>query len=354
MTRDAIHSMEFDVLALKVASPDTIRKWSFGEVSKPETINYRTQKPEKGGLFAEEIFGPTKDWECYCGKYKKIRYKGIVCDKCGVEVTHSIVRRDRMGHIELATPVSHIWFLRSIPSKIGLILDLSIQALERVIYFASFIISRVDEAGVADVHAELKKEYKTKVKQIEHEYEQKRSAAETEKKKAAEFKAIEKEKEKKMKALEEDLKAAEQELKEIRILNIISENRYQELSLRYGHLFDAGIGAGAICALLEKLDLSETAKRLEHEIEKSKGAKRDRLVRRTKLVKSLLKNQIRPEWMTLTVIPVIPPDLRPMVALDGGRFATSDLNDLYRRVINRNNRLKRLLELNAPEVICRN
>ena len=354
MTRDAIHSMEFDVLALKVASPDTIRKWSFGEVSKPETINYRTQKPEKGGLFAEEIFGPPKDWECYCGKYKKIRYKGIVCDKCGVEVTHSIVRRDRMGHIELATPVSHIWFLRSIPSKIGLILDLSIQALERVIYFASFIISRVDEAGVADVHAELKKEYKTKVKQIEHEYEQKRSAAETEKKKAAEFKAIEKEKEKKMKALEEDLKAAEQELKEIRILNIISENRYQELSLRYGHLFDAGIGAGAICALLEKLDLSETAKRLEHEIEKSKGAKRDRLVRRTKLVKSLLKNQIRPEWMTLTVIPVIPPDLRPMVALDGGRFATSDLNDLYRRVINRNNRLKRLLELNAPEVICRN
>ena len=354
MTRDAIHSMEFDVLALKVASPDTIRKWSFGEVSKPETINYRTQKPEKGVLFAEEIFGPTKDWECYCGKYKKIRYKGIVCDKCGVEVTHSIVRRDRMGHIELATPVSHIWFLRSIPSKIGLILDLSIQALERVIYFASFIISRVDEAGVADVHAELKKEYKTKVKQIEHEYEQKRSAAETEKKKAAEFKAIEKEKEKKMKALEEDLKAAEQELKEIRILNIISENRYQELSLRYGHLFDAGIGAGAICALLEKLDLSETAKRLEHEIEKSKGAKRDRLVRRTKLVKSLLKNQIRPEWMTLTVIPVIPPDLRPMVALDGGRFATSDLNDLYRRVINRNNRLKRLLELNAPEVICRN
>ena len=354
MTRDAIHSMEFDVLALKVASPDTIRKWSFGEVSKPETINYRTQKPEKGGLFAEEIFGPTKDWECYCGKYKKIRYKGIVCDKCGVEVTHSIVRRDRMGHIELATPVSHIWFLRSIPSKIGLILDLSIQALERVIYFASFIISRVDEAGVADVHAELKKEYKTKVKQIEHEYEQKRSAAETEKKKAAEFKAIEKEKEKKMKALEEDLKAAEQELKEIRILNIISENRYQELSLRYGHLFDAGIGAGAICALLEKLDLSETAKRLEHEIEKSKGAKRDRLVRRTKLVKSLLKNQIRPEWMTLTVIPVIPPDLRPMVALDGGRFATSDLNDLYRRVINRNNRLKRLLELSAPEVICRN
>ncbi|OGH83007.1 MAG: DNA-directed RNA polymerase subunit beta', partial [Candidatus Magasanikbacteria bacterium RIFCSPLOWO2_12_FULL_47_9b] len=337
-----------------LASPEVIKGWSYGEIHKPETINYRTQKPEKGGLFAEEIFGPTKDWECYCGKYKKIRYKGIVCDKCGVEVTHSIVRRDRMGHIELATPVSHIWFLRSIPSKIGLILDLSIQALERVIYFASFIISRVDEAGVADVHAELKKEYKTKVKQIEHEYEQKRSAAETEKKKAAEFKAIEKEKEKKMKALEEDLKAAEQELKEIRILNIISENRYQELSLRYGHLFDAGIGAGAICALLEKLDLSETAKRLEHEIEKSKGAKRDRLVRRTKLVKSLLKNQIRPEWMTLTVIPVIPPDLRPMVALDGGRFATSDLNDLYRRVINRNNRLKRLLELNAPEVICRN
>ncbi len=350
MTRD-FHSMDFDALALRLASPEVIRKWSFGEVSKPETINYRTQKPEKGGLFAEEIFGPTKDWECYCGKYKKIRYKGIVCDKCGVEVTHSIVRRERMGHIELAAPVTHIWFLRSIPSKIGLILDLSIQSLEKVIYFASFIITGVDEEEKAATETQLKQEYKQKKKQIEDMYAGKIAQAETEKSGA---KAIEKERDEKLSALEADFKDAEQELKDIQMLSIISENRYQELSLRYGHLFDATIGGGAVRQLLEKLDIPKTLERLEGETLKSKGAKRERLVRRVKLLKSFAKNGIRPEWMILTSIPVIPPDLRPMVALDGGRFATSDLNDLYRRVINRNNRLKRLLDLHAPEVICRN
>lgn len=353
MSRD-IHSMNFDAIRLKVASPEVIKKWSYGEISKPETINYRTQKPEKGGLFAEEIFGPTKDWECYCGKYKKIRYKGIVCDKCGVEVTHSLVRRERMGHIELSAPVSHIWFLRSIPSKVGLVLDMSIQALEKIIYFASFIITRVDEDGKKEVHDALRQEFKSKKKQINKEFDKQIAEANEKKESRKVVEEIEKEKERKLESLEEDFKSAEEDLKDMKMLQILSENRYQELSLRFGHLFDAGIGAEAIRSLLEKLNLEQTINNLETEIEKSKGAKRDRLVRRVKLLKSLNQNDIRPEWMIMTCIPVVPPDLRPMVALDGGRFATSDLNDLYRRVINRNNRLKRLIDLNAPEVICRN
>jgi len=354
MTRDQLQATDFDALRLRIASPDVIHKWSYGEVSKPETINYRTQKPEKSGLFAEEIFGPTKDWECYCGKYKKIRYKGIVCDKCGVEVTHSLVRRQRMGHIELSAPVTHIWFLRSIPSKVGLILDLSIQALEKVIYFASFIITKIDEEGKKQAHDLLKKEYKSKKKQISKEYDRQLQDANDKKQNRDVIEELAKERDRKLEALEDDFKAAEEDMKEIKMLNIISENRYQEIALRYGHLFDAEIGAEAIRKLLEKLNLDETIKNLEEEVIKSKGAKRDRLVRRVKLLKNLHHNGIRPEWMVLTAIPVVPPDLRPMVALDGGRFATSDLNDLYRRVINRNNRLKRLLDLNAPEVICRN
>ncbi len=341
---------KFDAIKLTLASPEVIKQWSYGEVYKPETINYRTQKPERGGLFAEEIFGPTKDWECYCGKYKKIRYKGIVCDKCGVEVTTSLVRRERMGHIELATPVSHIWFLRTIPSRIGLVLDLSIQALEKVIYFAAFIITYVDETQKQQTFDLLKSEYKNKLKQIEKEYKKKIDSAKTK----TEKQELAKQKDDKISALDEDFHQAEEELKDIRMMNIVSEAYYQKLSLRFGHLFEAGIGAGAIRQLLEKLDLPETVKKLEAEIKKSKGAKKEKLIRRAKLLKSLDKNKIRPEWMILTHIPVIPPDLRPMVALDGGRFATSDLNDLYRRVINRNNRLKRLQSLNAPEVICRN
>ncbi len=342
-------SPKFDSLRLKVASPQVIRGWSHGEVYKPETINYRTQKPEKGGLFAEEVFGPTKDWECYCGKYKKIRYKGIVCDKCGVEVTHSLVRRERMGHIELATPVSHIWFLRTIPSRLGLVLDLSIQALEKVIYFASFIVTHIDEAEKEETEEALKKEYKSKRKQLETDYAKKIGALA-----GSEAEKMIKERDEKIGSLDEDFSAAEGELKEITMLSVLSEARYQELSIRYGHLFEAGIGAGAIHSLLSRLNLDETISQLEKEIEKSKGAKRGRLVRRVKLLTSLSKNNIRPEWMIMVAIPVVPPDLRPMVALDGGRFATSDLNDLYRRVINRNNRLRRLIELNAPEVICRN
>ncbi len=351
---DNLHPMDFDAIRLKLASPEVIKAWSYGEIHKPETINYRTQKPEKGGLFAEEIFGPTKDWECFCGKYKKIRYKGIVCDKCGVEVTHSSVRRERMGHIELSAPVAHIWFLRSVPSKIGLVLDLSAQSLEKVVYFASFVITHVNEEEKKKTADMLRQEYKTKKKQIEKETGDQIKSA-NDKKLGAEFlEKIQQESERKTVSLDEDFQQADKELKEIQVMKIISENKYQELSLRYGHLFEAAIGADGIRNLLARINLDETIKKLEEEQPKVKGSKLERIIRRKKVLKSFFSNKIRPEWMVLQNIPVIPPDLRPMVALDGGRFATSDLNDLYRRVINRNNRLRRLLELDAPEVICRN
>lgn len=351
---------DFDAVRLKLASPETILDWSYGEVSNPETINYRTQKPEKGGLFAEEIFGPSKDWECYCGKYKKVRYKGIICDKCGVEVTHSLVRRERMGHIKLSAPVSHIWFLRGVPSKIGLVLDLSVQNLEKVIYFANFIVTEVDEEGKQETIEQVKSEYKSKKKQIENEY--KKIVADIEKDGELNKKDKEKKlsdafdvKASKLKDLEEDLRTVEKELKELESHRIISESTYQDWSLKYGHLFDAGIGAEAIHTLLKKINLSELIQQLEDEMADAQpGARYDKLVRRVKLLHALVTNGIEPHWMIMTVIPVIPPDLRPMVPLDGGRFAASDLNDLYRRVINRNNRLKKLEDLNAPEVISRN
>jgi DNA-directed RNA polymerase subunit beta' len=359
--REQLKIADFDSIRLRLASPEIIREWSHGEVTKPETINYRTQKPEKSGLFAEEIFGPSKDWECYCGKYKKIRYKGIVCDKCGVEVTTSLVRRERMGHIELVAPVSHIWYLRGVPSKIGLVLDLSVLNLEKIIYFASFIITKVDEKLKDETLEQIRNEYKGKKKQIENEYEQAiaRLNAETvegEKagKKASRLDEALKNRDRKLKELEEDFKQAETDLKEIYPLNIISEATYHEWSLKYGHLFEAGIGAEAIRDLLRKIDLDKTIEALKIQISETTGAKVERMVRRMKLLHSMKVNKIRPEWMIMVNIPIIPPDLRPMVPLDGGRFATSDLNDLYRRVINRNNRLKRLLELNAPEVITRN
>jgi len=352
--RDNFHSMDFDAIRLRLASPEVILGWSHGEVSKPETINYRTQKPEKAGLFAEEIFGPTKDYECYCGKYKKIRFKGLVCDKCGVEVTTSLVRRERMGHIKLAAPVSHIWFLRSVPSKVGLVLDASVMALEKVVYFASFIITSVDEEGKVQARAMLKQEYKSKRKQIKSQFDRQIKDANDAKAKKKEIDELSSQMEEKQKALDEDYSQAEKDIKEIKMMSIISENKYQELSLRYSHLFEASIGAEALHNLLKRVNLGETIKNLDEEQKTAKGAKLERIIRRKKLLTSLNNNDIRPEWMIMEVIPIIPPDLRPMVALDGGRFATSDLNDLYRRVINRNNRLKRLLDLDAPEVICRN
>jgi DNA-directed RNA polymerase subunit beta' len=355
-TRDQLKIADFDALRLRLASPEVIRAWSHGEVLKPETINYRTQKPEKSGLFAEEIFGPSKDWECYCGKYKKIRYKGIICDKCGVEVTSSLVRRERMGHIELAAPVSHIWFLRGVPSKIGLILDLSVMNLEKIIYFASFIITKVDERAKTETLEQIKNELKGKRKQIENEFEQavaritEQGGDKISKKQDDALQT----KERKIKELDEDAKIAELELKEIEPMHIISEATYHDWSLKYGHLFEAAIGAEAVRELLKRIDLDKTIDALKIEIAESTGAKVERMIRRAKLLHSLKVNKIRPEWMVMVNVPIIPPDLRPMVPLDGGRFATSDLNDLYRRVINRNNRLKRLMELNAPEVISRN
>jgi len=355
-------AVDFDSIRLRLASPETIRAWSHGEVKKPETINYRTQKPEKDGLFDERIFGPTKDWECYCGKYKKVRYKGIVCDKCGVEVTHSLVRRERMGHIELAAPVAHIWFLRSVPSKIGLLLDLSVQNLEKIIYFASFVVTKVDEPGKKLIVEELKNEYKSKRKQIENDFS--RDAGRIAEKTGKEpgealemtpaWKEAAKIRDRKLAELEEDFVSVDHELKELQPMAIISENTYHDWSLKFGHVFEASIGAEGIFELLRRIDLVKTIEVLKKEQVDASGAKAERIVRRLKLLKSLHANGIRPEWMILVNVPVIPPDLRPMVPLDGGRFATSDLNDLYRRVINRNNRLKRLIELNAPEVISRN
>ncbi|OGY55080.1 MAG: DNA-directed RNA polymerase subunit beta', partial [Candidatus Buchananbacteria bacterium RIFCSPLOWO2_01_FULL_46_12] len=359
--------IEFDALKLSLASPDQIHGWSHGEVIKPETVNYRTQKPEKDGLFCERIFGPSKDWECYCGKYKKVRYKGIICDKCGVEVTRSLVRRERMGHIDLASPVSHIWFLRGVPSKIGLILDLSPQALEKVIYFANFIITHVNEDLKKETLEQIRQEFKIKKKKIESDFNQQVHLAKTkvgqtkDTKGAGSPEAIEHEvvkfddlKKEKVKELEQALQVAEQELKDLKKLKIISEFTYQDLSLKYGHIFAAEIGADAIRKLLIEINLEKLTNELENESKDAHGQQRDKIMKRLRLAKNLSNNKIRPEWMILNVIPVIPPDLRPMVPLDGGRFATSDLNDLYRRIINRNNRLKQLQELNAPEVIVRN
>jgi len=365
-------TLDFDAIRLKLASPAAIQDWSHGEILKPETINYRTQKPEKDGLFCEKIFGPTKDWECYCGKYRKIRYKGIICEKCGVEVTRSLVRRERMGHIKLAAPVSHIWFLRGVPSKIGLILDLSVQDLEKVIYFASFIITKVDDQLRQETLKQIESEYQAKKKSIESEFSRrvneikqehlrKTERAKDDKAKMEitgsqdrELEANAAMREEKLKSLAEAVELAKKELKNLKPLLIVSEQTYQDLSLKYGHVFEADIGAEAIERLLNVIDMDALAKELEEEIQKVPEGRRRRSIRRLKLAKSLKVNKIRPEWMILKAIPVIPPDLRPMVQLDGGRFATSDLNDLYRRVINRNNRLKKLIDLNAPEVICRN
>ena len=355
--RDYLTANDFNSIRIKLASPDEITEWSYGEVTKPETINYRTQKPEKDGLFDERIFGPTKDWECYCGKYKRIRYRGIICDKCGVEVTRSVVRRERFGHINLATPVSHIWFLRGVPSKIGLVLGLSVQELEKVIYFASFIVIKVDDDKKQNLLEQVTVEFKAKRKSIESEMTRQQQEVAKRFTGAAlerERQAGETLKQEKLEKLEEAFEIARRELKELRVMQILSESLYQDLSLKYGQVFEASIGAEAIRYLLGLIDIAKEIKRLESESSEVIPTKQKKYIRRLKLLKSLQSVGLRPEWMVLTMLPVIPPDLRPMVQLDGGRFATSDLNDLYRRVINRNNRLKRLMELTAPEVICRN
>lgn len=328
MTENITKISDFGAMQLKVASPEKILEWSNGEILRPETINYRTQRFEKDGLFCEKIFGPSKDWECYCGKYKRIRYKGVVCDKCGVEVTKSIVRRERMGHIQLAVPVSHIWFLRGVPSRIGLALDMSVQELEKVIYFASYIVTNIDEAARTEALKDLEKEYKKSHKEAKGE-----------------------EKDEIKKVYQE----SKDSLKSLAYKLTLSEIEYHNISRKFGHVFDAAIGAEAIYNLLKELDLKKEVKALKERLVKGEGSSdRKRLFKRLKVLSGFIQAGIRPEWMMLKVIPVIPPDLRPMVQLNGGRFATSDLNDLYRRIINRNNRLKKLIDLGAPEVIQRN
>ncbi len=313
-------------ITLKIASPEEILSWSYGEVTKPETINYRTQRPERDGLFSERIFGPTKDYECYCGKYKKIRYKGIVCDRCGVEVTHSSVRRERMGHIKLAVPVAHIWFLRTVPSRIGLFLDMSVNALEKVIYYTGYIITSVNHKRKEEIKKQVEKEYQEKLKQKDADKE----------------------------LLTKNYHYTTSLLNLIKEKQVINERQLKELSQRFGEIFEAEIGSDPIKRLLEEIDLEKLKKELEESLKEKKLKNRKKILARLRLVKSFIRKNLRPEWMFLTILPVLPPDLRPMVQLDGGRYAASDLNDLYRRVINRNNRLKKLIELKAPEVIIRN
>ncbi|MDY0500549.1 DNA-directed RNA polymerase subunit beta', partial [Pasteurella multocida] len=281
-------SEDFDVIKIGLASPDMIRSWSFGEVKKPETINYRTFKPERDGLFCARIFGPVKDYECLCGKYKRLKHRGVICEKCGVEVTQTKVRRERMGHIELASPVAHIWFLKSLPSRIGLLLDMPLRDIERVLYFESYIVI---EPGMTDLDKG----------------------------------------------------------------QLLTEEQYIDAEDRWGDEFDAKMGAEAIQALLRDMDLPQECENLREELQETNSeTKRKKITKRLKLLEAFIQSGNKPEWMVMTVLPVLPPDLRPLVPLDGGRFATSDLNDLYRRVINRNNRLKRLLDLIAPDIIVRN
>ncbi|MER3419561.1 MAG: DNA-directed RNA polymerase subunit beta' [Chloroflexota bacterium] len=416
---------DFNAVRITLASPEKIRDWSYGEVTKPETINYRTLKPEKDGLFDERIFGPTKDFECYCGKYKRVRYKGIICDKCGVEVTRAKVRRERMGHIELASPVAHIWFVKGTPSRLGLLLDISPRALERVLYFAQYIITHVDEEAKQRALEQLRGQVEERVRertrdlqaqintiraeldeqrlQIEAQVEERRRALEAERERRVnevaasgvspveaqeQVAAIEREIAAKQADLSEMLEAgreaidteerirteplfeeirklraeAEQEFRdqieelenEIRPRKLHNENKIREWQDRYQGVFRAGMGAEAILEILKGLDLNAMRDQLQQEINSSSGQRRKKATKRLRIVEALRKSGNRPEWMIFTVLPVLPPELRPMVQLDGGRFATSDLNDLYRRVINRNNRLKRLLELGAPEIIIRN
>ncbi len=319
---------EFDTISIKIASPERILEWSSGEVTKPETINYRTQRSEKNGLFDERIFGPEKDYECYCGKYKGIRYKGIECEKCGVEITRAIVRRERMGHIELSTPVSHIWFLRNIPSRISLVLGASSSDVEKVIYFAGYIITSVSEEERARLLKELDTEYKSKVKTL-----QSKEAKDE---------------------IKDRLNQAKTDITAIQVGRVIDEVEYHNFSLKYGTLFEARIGAEAIYDIFKNLDLEKLIKQLEEDKEKAGAMESVKIAKRLRLLRSMKVAKIRPEWMFLTRIPVIPPAIRPMVPLDGGRYATSDVNDLYRRVINRNNRLKKLKDIFAPEVILRN
>ena len=364
---------DFNAIRISLASSDQIKTWSYGEVTKPETINYRTLRPEKDGLFCERIFGPTKDWECYCGKYKKIRYKGVICDRCGVEVARSKVRRERMGHITLAAPVAHIWFSKGTPSRLGLLLDLSPRNLDRVLYFAQYLVTNVDEAlrgaTIDRLQRELEEgaegletEAKDKIAELrarlgdgaeegespEDVSDEEREVVESEIRQLGLRGKDEKDE------LEGEITGQIDELEDFRVGQLLTESRYRELRDRHSGVFKANMGAEAVLAAVQGIDLDALRDSLNEEMNSTSGQRRKKAVKRVRVVEAFRKSGNKPEWMIFTVLPVLPPELRPMVQLDGGRFATSDLNDLYRRVINRNNRLKRLMELQAPEIIVRN
>src|SRR3989440_68136 len=369
----------FDALKLSLASPETILSWSHGEVTKPETINYRTLKPERDGLFCERIFGPQRDWECHCGKYKRYRYKGIICDKCGVEVTRSKVRRERMGHIKLASPVSHVWYFKGIPSRKGLLLDMSPRNLEKILYFANYIVTDVHEEVRKDMLAVLnvdkgevlsREMSRAVLAKVQEKIEKQEANTKAQQKRAkerldADKKALESQIDAatktqrdaiqgELEALQQEIEATRTDLEGLHPKQILTDTQFRDFHERFGRAFRAGIGAEAVRDLLSRIDLLQEMYRLREESKSSSGQRKQKAIKRLKVTEDFRKSNSSPTWMVLEVLPVIPPELRPMVQLDGGRFATSDLNDLYRRVINRNNRLKRLLELGAPEIIVRN
>ncbi len=345
---------DFDSVRISLASQEQIRSWSYGEVTKPETINYRTLKPERDGLFCERIFGPTKDFECYCGKYKKIRYKGVICDKCGVEVARAKVRRERMGHIELACPVSHIWFAKGTPSRIGVLLDLSPRNLEHVLYFSQYIITAIDEPARQAAIQKLREDTAQQLTQSQTALEAKVTESQQKEATVEEINQLRRTAEEEKTKTEETLATEITHLEGLHVRDLLNENQYHELKQKYSHVFEAGMGAEAILKILKDLNLDEMRNHLLEEIQTSSGQRRKKASKQLRLVEAFRYSGNRPDWMILTVLPVLPPDLRPMVQLDGGRFATSDLNDLYRRVINRNNRLRHLIDIGAPEIIIRN
>ena len=387
---------DFDAITISLASPNDVQRWSWGEVTKPETINYRTLRPEKDGLFCERIFGPTKDWECYCGKYKKIRFRGVTCDRCGVEVARSKVRRERMGHIDLAAPVAHIWFSKGTPSRLGLLLDLSPRNLDRVLYFAQYLVTDVDQelksqlleqlhsnleektlekdGKIEAIESTITEEYQSQIDSLQPQTQDQESNTEDDeseptketKENIAKIESLEKERDEKIEEFiagtndefEEILNAIENQiysLEEIQVTRLLTETQYRDSRDSFPGVFQAGMGAESVLYVLQNhIDLDDLRDELQEEMQSTSGQRRKKAIKRLRVVESFRKSTNRPEWMILTNLPVLPPDLRPMVQLDGGRFATSDLNDLYRRVINRNNRLSRLIELQAPEIIIRN
>ena len=345
---------DFDAVRISLASPEQTRGWSYGEVTKPETINYRTLKPERDGLFCERIFGPTKDFECYCGKYKKIRYKGVVCDKCGVEVARAKVRRERMGHIKLACPVSHIWFAKGTPSRLGLLLDLSPRSLEHILYFSHYIVTSVNEKAREEAIKQLEGDTERLITENQNALDEKIARLESEQATVEEINQFRRNFTEEKSQREESTAEKIQLLQDLYVRELLSESQYHDLKLEYGNVFEAGMGAEAILKIIKGLDLKQLRVNLMEETFSSSGQRRKKASKQLRVLESFRSSGNKPEWMVITVLPVLPPDLRPMVQLDGGRFATSDLNDLYRRVINRNNRLRHLIDISAPEIIIRN